>query len=97
MLARRSNRESAHTGTTANSWLHRAEGREKRERKGREGEGERERGSEGRGREGRGREGERERWREGERERGRGGERERGREITHIYAHAHYIYLHIYA
>ena len=46
MLARRSNRESAHTGTTANSWLHRAEGREKRERKGREGEGERERGKE---------------------------------------------------
>ena len=47
MLARRSNRESAHTGTTANSWLHRAEGREKRERKGREGEGERERGRAG--------------------------------------------------
>ena len=47
MLARRSNRESAHTGTTANSWLHRAEGREKREMKGREGEGERERGMEG--------------------------------------------------
>ena len=67
MLARRSNRESAHTGTTANSWLHRAEGREKRERKGREGEGERERGSEGK----------RERGREEERKKGREEEKER--------------------
>ena len=41
--ARGWNRESAHTGTTANSWLHRAEGREK-VRRGREGE--RERGKE---------------------------------------------------
>ena len=76
-------RESAHTGTTANSWLHRAEGREKRERRGREGE--RERGREGV--RGRGREGERERGREEERKRGRKegreekGERERERGI----------------
>ena len=63
-------RESAHTGTTANSWLYRAEGRGK-EREKREGgrEGERERGSEG----------ERERGREGERKRGREEERKRGR------------------
>ena len=61
-------KESAHTGTTANSWLHRAEGREKRERRGREGE--RERGREGV--RGRGREGEREKGREGERREGRG-------------------------
>jgi len=31
-------RESAHTGTTANPWLHRAEGKKKRERRGWEGE-----------------------------------------------------------
>jgi hypothetical protein len=63
-------RESAHTGTTANSWLYRAEGRGK-EREKREGgrEGERERGSEG----------ERERGREGERKRGREEERKKGR------------------
>ena len=30
--------KSAHTGTTANPWLHRAEGKEKRERRGWEGE-----------------------------------------------------------
>jgi hypothetical protein len=49
--ARGWNRESAHTGTTANSWLHRTEGRENRERRkeGREkrGEGGREGGREG--------------------------------------------------
>ena len=75
MLARRSNRESAHTGTTANSWLHRAEGREKRERKGREGEGERERGRE----EKRKRKEERKkRKREGKRNKEKERERERG-------------------
>jgi hypothetical protein len=61
--ARGWNRESAHTGTTANIWLHRAEGRDKKR------EGERERG----------REGERERGSEGKRERGREEERKKGR------------------
>ena len=64
-------RESAHTGTTANSWLYRAEGRGK-EREKREGgrEGERERG----------REEERKRGREEERKEERKKEKERGRE-----------------
>jgi len=80
--ARGWNRESAHTGTTANSWLHRTEGGEKRERERREGE--RERGSEGKRERGReeerkkGRKRRKRRKREGERNMEKERERERG-------------------